>query len=304
VSLTRRARLTAGLRAFFDARGFVEVETPTVVPSPGLDAHLDAFALATPDGRPARFLSTSPEYQMKRLLADGYARIYQVTKAFRQDELGERHNPEFTMLEWYRAPAALEDVMRDTEQLVARLTGGSVSLGARTIDTLPPLRRVTVLEAFERFARVSPDETLHLAAHDEDRFFRLLVDSVEPALEAEDHAVFLTDYPASQASLARAKPSDPRVAERFELYVAGVELCNGFGELTDPEEQRARFLRDQATRRERGLPVYPMDERFLAALEQGLPPCAGNALGVDRLVALASGTRDIKEVLAFTAENL
>jgi lysyl-tRNA synthetase class 2 len=304
VSLVRRARLVSELRTFFDARGFLEVETPIVVPSPGLDVHLSAFTLVTPPARPARFLSTSPEYQMKRLLGRGHARIYQLTKAFREDEVGERHSPEFTMLEWYRAPAIVEDVMRDTEQLVARVTKGRVMLGARTIDTTPPFRRMTLVEAFDAFAGLPAEETLHIAAHDEDRFFRVLVDEVEPAIEAEDHAVFLTEYPASQASLARTKPGDPRVAERFELYVAGVELCNGFGELTDPREQRARFEADQATRRARGLTVYPVDERFLAALEHGLPPCSGNALGVDRLVALACGTRDIAEVLAFTAETL
>ena len=304
MSLDRRARLVASLRAFFDARGFLEVETPIVVPSPGLDVHLSAFTLVTPTARPPRFLSTSPEYQMKRLLGAGHARIYQLTKAFREDELGERHNPEFTMLEWYRAPAAVEDIMRDTEQLVARVTGGRVSLADRSIDTTPPFRRLTVTEAFDTFAHVQADETLRIAEHDEDRFFKLLVDHVEPALEALDHAVFLTEYPASQASLARTKPGDPRVAERFELYVAGVELCNGFGELTDAREQRARFEHDQAMRRERGLPVYPIDQRFLEALERGLPPCSGNALGVDRLVALACGTRDIADVLAFTASTL
>jgi lysyl-tRNA synthetase class 2 len=304
LSLTERARIVSSLRTFFDARGFLEVETPIVVPSPGLDVHLSAFTLVTPPGRPPRFLSTSPEYQMKRLLAAGHARLYQLTKAFREDELGERHNPEFTMLEWYRAPAGVDDVMQDTEQLVARITGGRVRLGTRTIDTSPPFRRLTVLEAFASFAQLEADETLHIAAHDEDRFFRLLVDTVEPALEAQDTAIFLTEYPSPLASLARTKPGDPRVAERFELYVAGVELCNGFGELTDAKEQRDRFERDRATRRARGLPAYPIDERFLGALEEGIPPCAGNALGVDRLVALACGTRDISEVLAFTADSV
>jgi lysyl-tRNA synthetase class 2 len=309
VSLHARGQLVQGLRAFFESRGFLEVETPIVVASPGLDVHLDAFALAPPhDGRPqpTRFLSTSPEYQMKRLLsgASGMARIFQLTKAFRQDELGSRHNPEFSMLEWYRAPADVDDVMRDTEQLVARITKGLVVLPGRTISTLPPFRRLTVVEAFATFAGTSADETFGLATHDEDRFYRLLVEKVEPALEALDHAVFLTEYPVSQASLARAKPSDPRVAERFELYVAGLELCNGFGELTDAREQRARLEQDQATRAARGLPVYPIDERFLRALEAGVPPCSGNALGVDRLIALACGTQAIADVMAFTAETL
>jgi lysyl-tRNA synthetase class 2 len=298
--LARRAAVVATVRGFFESRGFLEVETPLLVPSPGLEPHLAAFEVPVAGG--TRYLSTSPEYQMKRLLAEGHSRILQIAKAFRKDEAGERHNPEFTILEWYRAPGGVEDVMRDTEQLVARVTAGSVALDGRTYDTHPPFRRMTVLEAFAAYAGVTPEETLAMADRDEERFFRLLVDRVEPALEALPGAIFLTEYPATQASLARKKPGDPRVAERFELYVAGVELCNGFGELTDPVEQRARFENDQRVRADRGLPAYPVDERFLAALEQGLPPCAGNALGLDRLVALAFGTRRIGDVMAF-ADN-
>jgi lysyl-tRNA synthetase class 2 len=241
---------------------------------------------------------------MKRLLAGGSGRIFQLTRAFRAGELGERHNPEFTILELYRPHAGVEAVMRDTEQLVARITGGVVVIDGRTIDVRPPLPRMTLLEAFERFAKTPPEETLHLAAHDEDAFFEKLAFEVEPGLATLDHGVFVTEYPASQASLARTKPGDPRVAERFELYVAGVELCNGFGELTDATEQRARFERDQALRAARGKPVYPIDERFLEALAAGMPDCGGNAIGFDRLVALACGTRSIAEVIAFTDAEL
>jgi lysyl-tRNA synthetase class 2 len=301
--LHERARVRAEVRRFFDARGFLEVETPVVVPSPGLDVHLDAFEVAGGDRGARRWLSTSPEYQMKRLLAEGYPRIYQMAHCFRRGEMGARHNPEFTMLEWYRAHAGAEDVMRDTEQLVARVTGGAVRLGDRRVDLAPPLDRFSVCEAFARFAGWSVEETLDAAARDEDRYFRALVEQVEPALAALDRGVFLLDYPVTQASLARRKPGDPRFAERFELYVAGVELCNGFDELVDPVEQRARLAADQETRRARGLPVYPIDERLLAALER-VPPSGGNALGFDRLVALACGTTDIAEVLAFTADEL
>jgi lysyl-tRNA synthetase class 2 len=305
--LEARARIVREVRAFFESRGYVEVETPLAVPCPGLDLHLDAFEVV-PTGianvGPPRFLSTSPEYQMKRLLADGHARIFQITRAFRAGELGARHNPEFTILELYRAHAGVEAIMRDTEQLVARVTGGAVQLPGRRIDTRPPFARLTVCEAYERFAATPPEETLRLAAHDEDRFYRLLVDVVEPALAALDHAVFLTEYPATQASLARKKPEDPRVAERFELYVAGVELCNGFGELTDPVEQRARFEHDRAERARLGKPVYPIDERFLEALTRGMPPSGGNAIGLDRLVALATGSTSIADVLAFTADEV
>jgi lysyl-tRNA synthetase class 2 len=321
--LRERARALSTARGFFESRGFVEVQTPVVVPSPGLDLHLDAFEIRDGQRGAPRWLATSPEYQMKRLLADGWARIFQVCPCFRRDELGERHNPEFTMLEWYRANAGVDDVMRDTEQLVAAVTGGSVRLaespGAvpdanvhpevtrgvveRVIDARPPFERMPVCDAFSRFAGWSREETLAAAAGDEDRYFRALVEQVEPALAKADHAIFLVDFPASQASLARTKPDDPALAERFELYVAGVELCNGFGELVDPVEQRARLEHDRRARAERGMPVYPLDERFLSALAR-VPPSAGNALGVDRLVALACGTTAIADAMAFTAEEL
>lgn len=300
------------VRAFFESRGYLEVETPLAVPCPGLDLHLDAFEVRSPKvagvtgatGGAPRFLSTSPEYQMKRLLAAGHTRIFQITKAFRAGELGERHNPEFTILEFYRAHAGVEAILRETEQLVARLTGGYVHVLGRTIDVRPPLARLTVCEAYERFAETPPEETLRLAEHDEDRFFRLLVDAVEPALAKLDHGVFVTEYPTTQASLARSKPGDPRVAERFELYVAGVELCNGFGELTDAVEQRARFRRDQDARAVSGKPVYPLDERFLEALARGMPDSGGNAIGLDRLIALATGSTSIRGVLAFADDEL
>jgi lysyl-tRNA synthetase class 2 len=295
--LAERARIIACVRAFFESRGFLEVETPILVPSPGMDLHLDAV----PAGD--AWLATSPEYQMKRLLAAGYPRIMQITRAFRRGELGERHNPEFSILEWYRANAGVADVMRDSEELVARVTAGVVRIGERGIDVRPPFDRVTVCEAFARWAGTPEDETLRLAEHDPDTYFRLLVERVEPGLAACDRGLLLTDYPASQASLARKKPDDPRFAERFECYVAGVELCNGFGELTDPVEQRARFENDQAARRAQGLAVYPIDEKLLGALP-AIPPSGGNAMGLDRLVALACGTTDIARVIAFTAREV
>lgn len=300
-ALTRRAELLGSARAFFASRGFVEVETPALVPSPGLDVHLAAFET---DGPPAaRYLATSPEYQMKRLLADGARRIVQFGRAYRRDESGERHNPEFSLCEFYRAEAGVEQVIADTEQLIARLSGGTVTLGARRIDTRPPFRRLAVDQAFVELAGLAPGEALQLAEVDEDRFFRLLVERVEPALEALDHAVILCDYPTSQASLARRKPGAPHLAERFEIYVAGVELCNGFGELTCADEQRQRFEHDQALRRDQGLPIYPIDERFLQALAQ-MPEAAGNAIGLDRLIALCLGTTAIDAVMAFPLRTL
>jgi lysyl-tRNA synthetase class 2 len=300
--LRRRAELTKQVRAFFEERGFLEVETPLVVPSPGLDLHLDALPVQTRGGE--RYLITSPEYQMKRLLAGGLERIFQIAKCFRNDELGERHQPEFSMLEWYRAFAGVEEVMRDTEELVAQLaralSGRPILHSARgAVDVTPPWPRLSVREAFQRYCGLELDQVVH----DEERFYRLLVEQIEPRL-CELGAVFLHDYPASMASLARKKPSDPSVAERFEAYVGGIELCNGFGELTDAAEQRARLLADQRARAARGLPVYPLDERFLGALEQGMPPSAGNALGLDRLWMLALGAAHIEDVIAIGASRL
>jgi len=300
--LELRARALDAVRSYFAGEGFLEVETPSIVPSPGLDLHLDAFEVL---GAPwPAFLITSPEYQMKRLLAAGVPRCFQLAHCYRRGELGSRHNPEFTMLEWYRAFADVEEVMTDTENLVravaTSLTGAPrIATNDGSIDLVQPFDRITVGQAFEQHAGVAADEAIALATHDEDRFFRLLVECVEPALERSTHPVFLIDYPAPFASLARKKPSDPRVCERFELYVAGIEICNGFGELTCPVEQRARLVHDRAERRRRGLPEYPIDERFLSALEQGMPPSAGNALGIDRLIALAAGAPQIDDVMTF-----
>ncbi len=300
--LEKRAALMRDVRRFFETRDFVEVETPLLVPSPGLDVHLDAYEVVT--DATSRFLITSPEYQMKRLLADGFQRIFQVCKCFRRGEFGSRHNPEFTMLEWYRTHAGIEEMIHDTEELVASLTGGSICINGHTISTAPPFARISVRDAFTNFAGVDEATMLAWAKHDEDTFFRTLVDKIEPGLAALPHAVVVHSYPTEQASLARKNPTDARYAERFEVYAAGVELCNGFGELTDPVEQRARFEKDQHLRRERGLPVYPIDERFVAAMDRGIPPSGGNALGLDRIIALACGTTEIRNVMSFISDEL
>jgi len=289
--LRRRAVLLAATRGFFEQRGYLEVETPIAVPSPGLDVHLDAVAV---EG--GRYLITSPEYQMKRLLAGGLPRIFQIVKCFRKGEVGARHNPEFTMVEWYRAFCGFEEMIRETEDLIVAIAGDAIA-------ERPPFERLPIATAFARHARMSEDEALRLAVEDEERFFRVMVDEVEPAL-AMGPPVVLVDWPASQASLARKKPSDPRVAERFEIVVRGVELCNGFHELVDPHEQRARFEHDQASRARRGLPVYPIDERFLSALEEGVPPSSGNALGLDRLIAMALAASTIGDVITFPESEL
>jgi lysyl-tRNA synthetase class 2 len=298
--LRERARAHAIVRSFFTARAFLEVDTPLLVPSPGLDLHLDAVEAV------GGYLITSPEYQMKRLLVAGVPRQFQIAHVFRRGETGAHHNPEFTMLEWYRAFAGVEQVMRDTEDLVTELVSAFNADGRlpgehAPITVAPPFARMTVAEAFARFAGVREAEVFRLARDDADAFFRLLVERVEPALAAATTPVFLVDYPIEYASLARSKPSDRRVCERFELYLGGLELCNGFGELTDPDEQRRRFLRDQDARAAAGKPVYPIDERFLAALAEGMPPSAGNALGIDRIVALCLGEPEIAGVMPFPA---
>jgi lysyl-tRNA synthetase class 2 len=241
---------------------------------------------------------------MKRLLAGGIPRLYQLSHVFRRGEAGAQHNPEFAMLEWYRAFAGVGEIMRDTEELVYAvanaLTGRSEIGGEHgPISLEPPFPRMSVAAAFERFAGIAGDRALALAAENPETYFRLLVDHVEPALARESRPVFLVDYPISQASLARAKPGDLSVCERFELYAGGLELCNGFGELTDPVEQRQRLERDQRARAAAGLEVYPIDEHFLAALEEGMPPSAGNALGFDRLLMLCLGEREISLVQPF-----
>lgn len=300
--LQLRHRALRETRAFFDARGFTEVETPAIVRTPGTEAHVDALGVV--GTREPCWLSPSPEMHMKRLLCDGMERIYQVAHAFRRDELGHLHEPEFTMLEWYRANAGSEEVMGDTEHLVAQLARGlgaeapCLRRGPRRIDTTPPWERLSVREAFARYASVALDAVVD----DDDAFYRALVDEIEPRLGAE-RPTFLTRYPARMASLARLCPDDPTVADRFEVYVAGVELCNGFGELTDAAEQRRRFEEDRAQRRALGKPDHPIDESFLAALDRGMPPSGGNALGFDRLLMLLTGAETIAEVMAFPDER-
>ncbi len=297
-SLARRDLLYRQLRAFFHARDFVEVETPLVVPSPGLELHLDAFEVAG-----AGWLITSPEYQMKRLLAAGARRIFQICKCFRRGEVGRHHNPEFTMIEWYRGDAGYEAIMDDCEALVAGLARAllgttTVRVGGHVVDLAPPWERLTVREAFARWGgdEVPPSDA------GSDAFFQAFLDRIEPHLGHPKPAL-LYEWPASLAALARRKPGAPAVAERFELFIGGLELANGFGELTDPVEQRARFEADLAARRRLGRPLYPIDERFLADLAR-MPPSGGVALGLDRLAMLLLGALEIRDVLTFAADEL
>jgi lysyl-tRNA synthetase class 2 len=300
-TLRRRHQVVRSIRAFFDDAGFVETETPAVVRSPGLELHLDALEVL--GARGPHWLQTSPEYHMKRLLSAGMSRIYQVCKCYRRSEHGALHQPEFSMLEWYRAFAGSEEMMRDTEQLVAQLASsvhGSLRIPgiAASVDVTPPWERLSVRDAFSRYTSVRMDDVVH----DEEAFYRILVEQIEPQL-GRGRPVFLTRYPASMAALARLCADDPSVADRFEAYVDGVELCNGFGELTDAAEQRRRLELDVSRRKQLERAVYPLDERFLEALQDGMPPSGGNALGVDRLVMLLLGVADIADVVAFSVDR-
>jgi len=304
-TLRLRAKMLAQIRAFFSAREVLEVETPLLAAAPVTDLHLQALSCRYrgpgADGGRELFLQTSPEFAMKRLLAAGSGPIFQICKAIRNGEAGRRHNPEFTILEWYRPGWDHHRLMGEIDELLAEL------LGTR------PGERLTYAETFERYAAIDPhsasDEALRLRVEAlgmdstdglrrDDLLDLILTHVIEPRL-GHDQPTLIHDYPASQAALARIRPGDPPLAERFEVFAEGVELANGYHELVDPDEQRRRFEADLEARRQAGLPEVPIDKRLLAALEHGLPGCAGVALGVDRLLMLAAGTRDIADVLAF-----
>jgi len=319
--LLARSRIVAALRAWFAASGFVEVETGTVVVSPGNEAHLHAFATALegPDGAAVPlYLRTSPEFACKKLLAAGEPRIVEFAKVFRNRERGALHAPEFTLVEWYRAGESYGSLMADCAALLreAAQAAGTwhFSFRGRSADAFAEPERLSVAEAFGRFAGIDLLATLgegeadraalasaavaagiRIAADDtwSDIFSRVLVERIEPKLGI-GRATILDEYPAMQAALAR--PShDPRVAERFELYVCGVEVANGFAELTDPVEQRRRLEAEMAEKARRYGNRYPLDEDFLTALAE-MPDACGIALGLDRLVMLATGASRIDQV--------
>ncbi|HEX3537222.1 MAG TPA: EF-P lysine aminoacylase EpmA [Stellaceae bacterium] len=325
-NLELRGRVIAAVREFFAEAGFVEVDTPALQVSPGLEPHLKAFATVLHDplsgAAVPRYLHTSPEFAMKKLLAGGMERIWQLCHVFRDGERGATHHPEFVMIEWYRAGASYRDIMADCEALLRRVQQAAAAEAFRwqtkSADARRPWQYITVADAFRDFAGIDllatmadprkPNlETLAVAARQagvpphpgddwETLFFRIMLDRIEPRLGIGAPTV-LYDYPLAQAALARRKPEDPRLAERFELYVCGLELANAFGELTNPVEQRARFEVEQRKKQALYGETYPIDEDFLAALEHGLPGCAGIALGFDRLVMLAAGAGHIEDVL-------
>ncbi|MFZ5441070.1 MAG: EF-P lysine aminoacylase EpmA [Myxococcota bacterium] len=315
-----RMQLYAALRSFFAAQQYLEVETPTLLRTPGLEPHIDPFEAPfipqTGVGeRRSLWLHTSPEYAMKRLLADGSPPIFQICKTYRNGEISGTHNPEFTMLEFYRPHADYHAIMADLEGALAAVEQAVAP--ERKLFSAVPFERLTVRDAVLRHTGIDlfahPDgASLRKAAQDigvwvgdstsfDDVFFHLFLERVERKL-GFGRPTFLIEYPASMASLSRLKPGDPRVAERVELYADGVELANGFSELVDAEEQRRRLVEEQELRRALGRPVFELDEKFLAALPK-MPPSGGIAVGLDRVLMLLLGAKAIEEVLLFPARD-
>ncbi len=311
--LRTRADLLARIRDFFRQAGVLEVETPACsrygVTDPAIESFTTRFTGPGAARGEARYLHTSPEFPMKRLLAAGSGPIYQLCRVFRNGERGRRHNPEFTLLEWYRPGFDHHQLMHEVADLIQALSPRPLAFD-----------RLSYAEAFQRQLQIDPHrasaadlrgcaiargiagaETLELESRD--AWLDLLLSHlIEPRL-GEGGMTFLYDYPASQAALARVRPGDPPLAERFELYLGGVEIANGFHELTEAGEQRRRFQEDNHRRRAMGMPEVPLDECLLAALEQGMPPCAGVALGVDRLIMFLTGSPQIGDVIAFDSNR-
>ena len=291
-----RAKILQSIRRFFIERGYLEVETPHLIPAPAPEIHIDAFPVGN------LFLHTSPELCMKRLLSAGYPKIFQVCRCFRQGERGERHLPEFTMLEWYRTGSDYTGLMEECEALILSLSfdlgmGEKIEYQGEEILLARPWKRLTLQEAFDRFSTTTLEKALGSG-----RLDQLIVEQIEPHLKKLG-ATFLHDYPSSLAALSRLKDQDSGLAERFELYISDLEVANAFSELTDAEEQAYRFEKEQQKRKQLGKTVYPMPEKFLQALHH-MPRSAGIALGVDRLVMLFTNKNDIKDVTAFTPEEL
>ena len=295
-ALQQRACILQGIRQFFVDKGYLEVETPHRIPTPAPESHIDAISSDT------WFLHTSPELCMKRMLAAGYEKIFQICLCWRERERGGLHLPEFTLLEWYRAGDDYHSLMEECEGLI-RFVAKTIGLGEKLIfrshqiDLFGSWERISVKEAFHSYSKTSAGEALEQNLFDE-----IMVQDIEPRL-GKEKPTFLYDYPAERGALARLKKEDPSVAERFELYMGGVELANGFSELVDSEEQRERFHLENESRKFLGKRIYPRPDKFLAELDN-IPPSAGIALGVDRLVMVFLDAGTIDEVVAFTPEEL
>jgi lysyl-tRNA synthetase class 2 len=294
--LTKRAIITHQIRNYFIKEGYLEIDTPLLLPTIAPENYIDPVTAGN------SYLQTSPELCMKRLIAAGYERIFQIAHCWRDRERGSRHLPEFTMLEWYRADADYRRLMVETRDLVRHLLqsttcSDTIMYQGNEIDIADEWEQLTVREAFSRYGNISMEEALAC-----DEFDRVMVEIIEPEL-GKGRPVFLYDYPSSRSALAKLKDSDRTVAERFELYIAGIELANGFSELIDPVEQRSRFMAEIEQRRLSGATITPLPEAFLSVMAT-MPQTAGIALGVDRLVMLLTDAATIDEVVSFTPEEL
>lgn len=340
--IIQRAEIVQKMRDFFISQGFLEVSTPSLVPTPSLEPYLTPLDTSVTNERGEIFpgsLITSPEYSLKKLLAAKLApKIFEICKVWRGGEhFGGNHNPEFTMIEWYHTGADYKTVMEETEQLISSLAKSPMLIyQGQKIDLTLPWPRLSMRSAWQKHAGVELNDFLDRdrmmelikkkgygvlpADTFDDLFFKIFLNEIEPKLTRSvipsaaqrsrgisssiSQPVFLYDYPKQLAALARLSPTDQRYAERFELYLGGLELANAFSELTDPVEQRQRLVEDQESRRQLGKKVYPIDESFIAALKAGLPDCSGIALGVDRLIMILTDSKKIEEVVAFPASEL
>jgi lysyl-tRNA synthetase class 2 len=298
-ALWLRANIIKTVRDFFWERGFLEVETPLLIPANAPEEHINPVCTL-----PSWQLQTSPEICMKRLLCKGHRKLFQVSRCWRSDERGSRHLSEFTMLEWYRAGCDYRALMTDCEELLQHVAVACLPEhrcyvhNSAQVSPFVPWQRLSVQEAFLNFGNMEVRHCLQKGLYEE-----ILTSIIEPALAGFDSPVILMDYPTELAALARTKPDNSKLAERFELYVGGLELANGFSELTDPLEQRRRFEEANCKRRKAGLTVLPLPEKFLSTLAT-MPASAGIALGIDRLVMLSAGVDAIDKIVAFTPEEL
>ena len=295
-TLWLRARILQAIRRYFVDHDYLEVETPHLIPAPAPEIHIDAIRAED------AFLHTSPELCMKRLLSAGYDKIFQICRCFRQGERGEHHLYEFTLLEWYRAGVDYVALMDECEEMILSVShdlglGEKITYQKRDIELKKPWERIAVKEAFMRYAPITMEKALEL-----NRFDEVMVSEIEPRLGIPK-PTFLYDYPATLAALARLKENEPELAERFEIYMGGLELANAFSELTDVREQEARFIRERENRLKLGKTMYPIPEKFLKSLPQ-MPSSAGIALGVDRLAMIFSNKTRIDDVVPFTPEDL
>ena len=295
-ALQQRARLIQAMRRFFIEQGYLEVETPHRIPAPAPESHIDAVVSGP------WFLHTSPELCMKRMLAAGYERIFQICRCWREGERGSKHIPEFTLLEWYRSGCDYLGLMEECEELIQTIAS-AIGLGKKFIyrehevDLAKPWEKISVEEAFRCYSQISMAKALERNLFDE-----IMVRDIEPRLGI-GKPTFIYDYPAQRRAMARLKQEDQAVSERFELYIGGLELANAFSELINAEEQRSHFLQENANRKSLGKPTYSIPEKFLTELDN-MSPSAGIALGVDRLVMVLLNIATIDEVVSFTPEEL